>query len=109
MLQICSQVFAYAVATGAATRNPAADLRGAVPPPPKGHHASITDPREVGGAPLLGIKGCGVIGHGKSDEMAICEGIRMAGEFSKSGINSKITAEVARLARVEETAARATS
>lgn len=48
VLQICSQVFAYAVATGAATRNPAADLRGAVPPPPKGHHASITDPREVG-------------------------------------------------------------
>jgi len=57
------------------------------------------DPREVGGAPLLGINGCCVIGHGKSDEMAICEGIRVAGEFSRSGINSKITAEVARLAR----------
>ncbi|MBK5257333.1 MAG: phosphate acyltransferase PlsX [Vicinamibacteria bacterium] len=60
------------------------------------------DPREVGGAPLLGIKGCCVIGHGKSDEMAICEGIRMAGEFSKSGINSKITVEVARLSRLSE-------
>jgi integrase len=49
VLQSCSQVLAYAVATGAAIRNPASDLRGAVPPPPKGHHASITDPREVGG------------------------------------------------------------
>lgn len=64
------------------------------------------DPREVGGAPLLGINGCCVIGHGKSDEMAICEGIRVAGEFSRSGINSKITAEVARLARNGDDAAR---
>ena len=60
------------------------------------------DPREVGGAPLLGIKGCCVIGHGKSDEMAICEAVRMAGEFSRSGINSKINAEVARLSRLNE-------
>ena len=67
------------------------------------------DPREVGGAPLLGLKGCCVIGHGKSDAFAISEGIRTAGEFSRSGINAKITAEVARLARVEEAAASATS
>lgn len=67
------------------------------------------DPREVGGAPLLGVKGCCVIGHGKSDAFAISEGIRTAGEFSRSGINAKITAEVARLARVEEAEARATS
>ena len=62
------------------------------------------DPREVGGAPLLGVKGCCVIGHGRSDAFAICEGIRTAGEFANSGINAKITAEVARLARVEESA-----
>lgn len=67
------------------------------------------DPREVGGAPLLGVKGCCVIGHGKSDALAISEGIRTAGEFSRSGINAKITAEVARLARVEDAEARATS
>ena len=66
------------------------------------------DPREVGGAPLLGIKGCCVIGHGKSDEKAICEGIRVAAEFSRSGINSKITEEVARLSRIAETAETAT-
>jgi glycerol-3-phosphate acyltransferase PlsX len=64
------------------------------------------DPREVGGAPLLGVNGCVVIGHGKSDPFAICEGIRTAGEFSRSGINAKISAEAARLARAEEAEAR---
>ena len=67
------------------------------------------DPREVGGAPLLGVEGCCVIGHGKSDELAISEGIRTAGEFSRSGINAKITAEAARLARTEDVRGRATS
>ena len=57
------------------------------------------DPREVGGAPLLGVNGCVVIAHGKSDDLAICEGLRAAGEFSRSGINAKITAEVARIVR----------
>jgi phosphate acyltransferase len=60
------------------------------------------DPREVGGAPLLGVDGCVVIAHGKSDELAICEGLRTAAEFSRSGINAKITAEVARLGRPED-------
>jgi glycerol-3-phosphate acyltransferase PlsX len=67
------------------------------------------DPREVGGAPLLGIRGCCVIGHGKSDEMAICEAVHMAAAFSRSGINSKITAEVARLSRAGDRAASASS
>jgi integrase len=38
---ICGQVFRYAVATGRATRNPAADLVGALKPYKKGHFASI--------------------------------------------------------------------
>jgi glycerol-3-phosphate acyltransferase PlsX len=59
------------------------------------------DPREVGGAPLLGVKGCCVIGHGKSDAFAISEGIRTTAEFIRSGINAKITEEVARLSRLE--------
>lgn len=44
----CGQVFRYAIATGAATRNPAADLRDALPPVPTRHHAALTDPAEVG-------------------------------------------------------------
>lgn len=41
--QTCSQVFRYAIATGRAERDPAADLRGAIPPPRKKHYASLTD------------------------------------------------------------------
>jgi len=43
----CSQIFRYAVATGRADRDIAADLIGALPPYKKGHHAAITDPKEV--------------------------------------------------------------
>lgn len=47
----CSQVFRYAIATGRAERDCAADLKGALPPYKKGHHAAIIDPKQV--APLL--------------------------------------------------------
>lgn len=46
--QNCSQVFRYAIATGRAQRDPAADLRGALTPVKVKHHASITDPQEIG-------------------------------------------------------------
>ncbi|TJY55800.1 DUF4102 domain-containing protein [Sinimarinibacterium sp. CAU 1509] len=46
--QNCAQVFRYAISTGRAERNPVADLRGAIPPTRQKHHASITDPREIG-------------------------------------------------------------
>jgi integrase len=45
---ICSLVFRYAVATGRAKRDPTSDLRGALKTPKTRHHASITDPAEVG-------------------------------------------------------------
>lgn len=44
---ICGQVLSYAVATGRAERDSAADLRGALPPVREKHHAAITDPKEV--------------------------------------------------------------
>lgn len=47
-LQNCSQIFRYAIATGRATRDPAADLRGAIPPSKGKHHASITEPQAIG-------------------------------------------------------------
>ncbi|MCX5827680.1 MAG: integrase arm-type DNA-binding domain-containing protein [Deltaproteobacteria bacterium] len=50
---IAGQVFRYAVATGRAERDLSVDLKGALPPPVKKHHAAITDPKEV--APLLRI------------------------------------------------------
>ena len=47
-LRDCGQVFPYAIATGRAERNPAADLRGALPPAKVKHHAAITDPKAIG-------------------------------------------------------------
>jgi integrase len=44
---ICGQIFRYAVATGRAERDPAADLKGALPPAPKTHLAALTDPKDV--------------------------------------------------------------
>ena len=63
------------------------------------------DPAEYGGAPLLGVNGCVVIGHGKSTAVAVKHGIRVAAEFFTSGVNDRIEAELRALgARKEPTA-----
>jgi glycerol-3-phosphate acyltransferase PlsX len=64
-----------------------------------------TDPSEYGGAPLLGLKGCCVIGHGNSDAMAVKHGIRAAAEFFTSGVNERIDAELRALVARKENAA----
>jgi integrase len=46
-LQICGQVFRYAVATGRADRDITPDLRGALPPAKGEHFAAITEPKGV--------------------------------------------------------------
>lgn len=48
-LGYCGQIFRYAIATARVRRNPAADLRGSLPPSRPEHFASITDPQRVGG------------------------------------------------------------
>lgn len=53
---ISGQVFRYAVATGRAERDPAADLKGALPPKKVKHHAAIIDPKEIA-ALLRAIEG----------------------------------------------------
>lgn len=45
----CSQIFRYAVATGRTERDPAADLRGAIPPAQSKHLPAITEPDKVAG------------------------------------------------------------
>jgi glycerol-3-phosphate acyltransferase PlsX len=55
------------------------------------------DPAEYGGAPLLGVNGCVVIGHGKSNALAIKHGIRSAASFYASGVNRLIAEELRRL------------
>lgn len=44
----CGQVFRYAIATGRATRDPSADLRGALAPIVRTSRAAITDPAKMG-------------------------------------------------------------
>jgi integrase len=44
----CSQIFRYGIATGLCTRNPASDLKDALPPTGARHLAAITDPEEAG-------------------------------------------------------------
>ena len=48
------------------------------------------DPSEYGGAPLLGVRGVCIIGHGSSNDRAILHGIRVAAEFAKAEVNSGI-------------------
>jgi integrase len=48
-LQVTSQVFRYAVATGRVERDITADLRGALQIPKSSHFAAITDPSQVVG------------------------------------------------------------
>lgn len=52
----CGQIFRYAIATGRAERDPAADLRGALPPAKTKHLSAITDPKKVAGL-LRAIEG----------------------------------------------------
>jgi len=51
------------------------------------------DPSEYGGAPLLGVRGVCIIGHGSSNDRAILNGIRVAAEFAQAGINERLERE----------------
>jgi glycerol-3-phosphate acyltransferase PlsX len=53
------------------------------------------DYREYGGAPLLGVRGVCIIGHGSSNDRAIYNGIRVAYEFAKGGTTARIEQEFA--------------
>ncbi|HVG27298.1 MAG TPA: phosphate acyltransferase PlsX [Acidobacteriaceae bacterium] len=50
------------------------------------------DYSEYGGAPLLGVRGVCIVGHGSSNERAIMNGIRVAAEFAEGQVNAGIEA-----------------
>ena len=52
------------------------------------------DYSEYGGAPLLGVRGITVIGHGRSNVNAIKNAIRVASELAQARLNEKIEAEL---------------
>lgn len=49
-----------------------------------------TDYAEYGGAPLIGLKGCAIIGHGKSNAKAIKNACFQALTYVESGVNDEI-------------------
>jgi glycerol-3-phosphate acyltransferase PlsX len=53
-----------------------------------------TDYSEYGGAPLLGVRGITIIGHGRSNANAIKNAIRVASELCRSRVNEKIEQEL---------------
>jgi glycerol-3-phosphate acyltransferase PlsX len=55
------------------------------------------DYTEYGGAPLLGVRGVTVIGHGSSNANAIKNAVRVAAELARARINEKIEQELSAL------------
>jgi len=52
------------------------------------------DYTEYGGAPLLGVRGVCVIGHGRSNANAVKNAIRVAAGLAKANVNEKIEQEL---------------
>ncbi len=52
------------------------------------------DADDIGGAPLLGINGICIIGHGSSSPRAVKNAIRVAGECVEFGLNERIVAKL---------------
>ena len=50
------------------------------------------DYSEYGGAPLLGVRGACIIGHGSSNEVAILNAIRVASQFAQADTSGHIEA-----------------
>jgi phosphate acyltransferase len=56
------------------------------------------DYSEYGGAPLLGVRGVCIVGHGSSNDRAIMNGLRVAAEFAQAEINAQIEEQLATIA-----------
>ncbi len=52
------------------------------------------DADDIGGAPLLGVNGICIIGHGSSNPKAVRNAIRVAGECVEFGLNERIIARI---------------
>ena len=57
------------------------------------------DYAEIGGAPLLGVKGVCIICHGRSESNAIKNAVRIAADFASSNMNQRIEEELQEFAK----------
>ena len=60
------------------------------------------DYAEIGGAPLIGIKGCAIVSHGKSNPKAIKNAIFQAIRYVDTGVNSHIEKRLLEMAEAEK-------
>ena len=56
---------------------------------------AISNFEEYGGAPLLGLNGVCIIGHGASTPKAVRNAIKVANDFAKRGLPSRISTRIA--------------
>jgi glycerol-3-phosphate acyltransferase PlsX len=66
--------------------------------------AARTDYAEYGGAPLLGVRGAYLIGHGRSDGRAVLSGIRAVRAYERHQVGARTVEELARLFGSEKAA-----
>lgn len=59
------------------------------------------DYAEIGGAPLIGIKGCAIVSHGKSNPKAIENAIYQAIRYVDTGVNEHIVSRLEKLKQKE--------
>ena len=60
------------------------------------------DYAEIGGAPLIGIKGCAIVSHGKSNPKAIKNAIFQAIRYVDTGVNEHIEARLEQLSNIDK-------
>ncbi|MBP7275144.1 MAG: phosphate acyltransferase PlsX [Kiritimatiellae bacterium] len=77
------------------TRNPVRTLGALLVKPGLNAIRHQSDPANYGGAPLLGVNGMAIIGHGGSNARAVFNGIRVAAEAIAHGVNRRIMDGVA--------------
>ena len=53
------------------------------------------DYAEYGGAPILGIKGVGIVCHGNSSAMAIKNDIKMAVDYVENDVERRLSEQIA--------------
>jgi len=75
--------------------SPVSMLGGLLAKPALKRVAKVLDYREYGGAPLLGVNGVVIIGHGRSDALAIENMVRVAVEAVQNDLVTHIREEVA--------------
>jgi glycerol-3-phosphate acyltransferase PlsX len=79
----------------AITGSPVAKTAAAVLRPALNRLKDRLDPDTYGGAPLLGVEGVCIIGHGSSRSKAVCNAIRVAAQAGRGGLKDQIAQAIA--------------